>query len=442
MTKQEQQAAMMAQVLEKLAINTESLPEVTNTAAGQMANLGATIQNIKDDIGQAFLPVLTQLAGMFAEIASEYGPMLADGLGKVATFIIENLPPAIEIAKNVVAGFVSWWVENWPVIYAKVQEVWGNVKPILDTVVKWLTKEGPGALDVLTGIWKEEWAEVQKIVAIAVEWFEKNLPRIIETGEVLVRFWQEHIVPALDNIWKIICEIVETSMRVIMEVVSLVMDIICGDWEAAWEDVKTIATTIWDGIKTVAKEFVEGVANAIGTTTKEIVDTWRNNWEMLKAIVVGLADKIVESVRGFASTLFAAGEALFEGLRQGIESKVNEIIASIVGWINAIIAAGKAVLGIESPSAVFHDIGQQMMKGLQEGIASITPTVRAQLEAVVSPGGGGGGTVHNYYNPGGGGGGTVHNYYNEPHYHLTTQSITRPGALALEFQAMEAMTSR
>jgi len=56
--------------------------------------------------------------------------------------------------------------------------------------------------------------------------------------------------------------------------------------------------------------------------------------------------------------------------------------------------------------------------------------VIAQINAAVAPVMGGGGSVTN-------------NYYNNSQmsHNLTTQSITRPGALALEFDAM-AMASR
>jgi hypothetical protein len=65
------------------------------------------------------------------------------------------------------------------------------------------------------------------------------------------------------------------------------------------------------------------------------------------------------------------------------------------------------------------------LREMEEQQLALTPALAEQINAAVSPVmTGGGGTV-------------VNNFNNQPAYNLTTQSITQPGALALEFDAME-----
>ena len=122
--------------------------------------------------------------------------------------------------------------------------------------------------------------------------------------------------------------------------------------------------------------------------------------------------------------------SILEGLTLGLNADAGDVLDAMVGAMTGIIEALESTLEISSPSGVFRTIGQQMMAGMSEGIADLTPAVIAQINAAVAPVMGGGGSVTN-------------NYYNNSQmsHNLTTQSITRPGALALEFDAM-AMASR
>ena len=91
--------------------------------------------------------------------------------------------------------------------------------------------------------------------------------------------------------------------------------------------------------------------------------------------------------------------------------------------------AAKAAVGIGSPSRVFRaQVGQAIGAGIALGIGDLTPAIQAQIVRAVVPGsaGGGGSTT------------TSTSITNAPSFNLTTQSITRPGALSMEFSAMEA----
>jgi len=122
--------------------------------------------------------------------------------------------------------------------------------------------------------------------------------------------------------------------------------------------------------------------------------------------------------------------SILEGLTLGLDADAGDVLDAMTAAMSGIIAALEDTLEISSPSGVFRTIGQQMMAGLSEGVADLTPAVIAQINAAVSPVMSGGGGVTNIYNNN-----------SQMSHNLTTQSITRPGALALEFDAM-AMASR
>ena len=112
------------------------------------------------------------------------------------------------------------------VIHEKLIEVWDLVRPILEDIGAWFTEEGPGVLETLQELWGKSWSLIKEAAAIVVEWFQENLPLIQEAGQTLIAFWEEHIVPALDNIWEIIKTIVTTAIQAVLGIIRTVMQII------------------------------------------------------------------------------------------------------------------------------------------------------------------------------------------------------------------------
>lgn len=68
LTKQEQQTAIMNQVIEKLKVNTADMPEVAGSASQSFAELGAKFSNLKEEIGLRLLPLFQTIAQRLIEL--------------------------------------------------------------------------------------------------------------------------------------------------------------------------------------------------------------------------------------------------------------------------------------------------------------------------------------------------------------------------------------
>jgi hypothetical protein len=103
LTDQEKQIALTNQVLEKLRTNTASMPEMAGSAAAGFAGLSATMANLKSGIGEALLPVGSELGGKLSEFASNVGPKVVAAVQNV-TLYIQNLSPGAKTAALAIAG--------------------------------------------------------------------------------------------------------------------------------------------------------------------------------------------------------------------------------------------------------------------------------------------------------------------------------------------------
>jgi len=89
LTKEERQIALTNQVMEKLAANTAKMPDVTGTATQGLGALGATMKNIKEDIGRAFLPALKELLSFLNVLAPAAADAAAPALRSIGDWIAD-----------------------------------------------------------------------------------------------------------------------------------------------------------------------------------------------------------------------------------------------------------------------------------------------------------------------------------------------------------------
>jgi len=117
LTKEQQQTALMNQVMEKLAQNTADMPDVTDNVATSWSQLGTQAKNIKDSIGIGLLPVLTALLSPLRDLGMWLGPKLSA--------VAEYLGPLIG---EKLTGAFSSLIPKTQGLWVKLQDVWGWLK--------------------------------------------------------------------------------------------------------------------------------------------------------------------------------------------------------------------------------------------------------------------------------------------------------------------------
>jgi hypothetical protein len=172
LSKQEQQTALMNQVMEKLAENTANMPEVMGTAAAGVAALGVQIKDLKAGIGLALQPALVALLTPLNDLAAKYGPKVIEWATIAGDWLGKNIPNAIRALETV-------WSTYWPQAQRILMDFWNAIKPALE----WLRD----TLRTFT---------------------ETYLPRLRDAWDILKVGWGEIVTvfnaqlkPALQELW-------------------------------------------------------------------------------------------------------------------------------------------------------------------------------------------------------------------------------------------------
>lgn len=131
---------------------------------------------------------------------------------------------------------------------------------------------------------------------------------------------------------------------------------------------------------------------AVTALTAGLVALWPSITQSARAIedfatstvasITGFIDDTAAAIAGIPDFFRQLGTDIIQGLGQGIDDAWGAVVASIkekVGWLPDWV---KTRLGIQSPSRVFAEIGQFIMKGLTSGLEAGEVDLKKKTEEI------------------------------------------------------------
>ena len=112
LSKTEQQAALMAQVMAKLNANTADLPDIAGNASTQLGSMSVMFKNLKTDMGVAFLPVLQAVLEPLIALSRWILPSIVFEVKRLAAFLLRTVVPAFTAVIDTTIRFLSVWLEG------------------------------------------------------------------------------------------------------------------------------------------------------------------------------------------------------------------------------------------------------------------------------------------------------------------------------------------
>jgi hypothetical protein len=382
-----QTAKAQAIILEELNKQFGGQAQAARDAAGPLADLNQIFGQMKEDIGNALLPImdslLTRLSPILGSVASwvAANPELVagivattaavsaliaviGGIGIVipilATATATALPWIATLAaiaagayliyqayetnfygfRDIVNNVLTWiqqkWAEWGPVITAKAQEIvsfltqkwqeWGPI--VLEETTKALT------------FLRQKWDEYAPLVQAAVT----NVSDKITTAFNAIRdFIDTHgteISAAFRATWDTIKLIVtpallfikfmiESTLTLIGGVAKVFLQLLAGDFGGAWETIKSTAVTLWGQFAT----FLQGVWDGVLKNALEWIGKMVNEAGLLPGKITGALADLAGTL---ADVISKAMKAALDAMIEGAKGLVNEAIKTAQNIANAL----------------------------------------------------------------------------------------------------------
>ncbi|MFI9591045.1 hypothetical protein [Nonomuraea sp. NPDC052265] len=470
---------ILLSVFESLArIGSALLPVVKALASG-IASIAPTIAQIAELIG----PILTTAINALAPAIATLGPALVavfTELGKAVTILADSgalqdialalasilvavapiLPPLVTLISLLVQG-LAYAITTW-------------VGPALSQLVTWISE----AVEWLTGagLSEDTWLSrtlrflyetaapllqqageiISKVFADIVTWVQENEGRFSEWGtkiqsivtrvgeivggvfEFISWAWDNFGGPLLDiigNVFSGILGVVDGVLTALSGLIEFVLGVITGDWERAWEGVKTFFSGIWDAIVAIAETIWNNLITQVKAVLALFDDNWEEHWNQVAkfaediwnsivrwigdrvddigdlldwfgslpgkfsdwfgrvkdavvarfndvvAFLQAIPNQILNFFSNAGSWLYNAGREIVNGLWNGIVSLWNWVVGQWDSMVTGLVNTVKSILGIASPSKVMHEMGAYLVQGLARGISK---TAKVATDAVAA----------------------------------------------------------
>lgn len=289
--------------------------------------------------------LLTTLGEMLQSGWDTYvAPVLQGWIDAATKWIIDTIPTIPDKLNQLLTSINTWLAEGAPQIQTSVagwvEAFWGWVDTAITGVGAAL-----GVLLVAIGAWATSGEAQTKLNE-----FGQNLGKLLADGIVL-------LFENAGNIATVLGKVVAGLAAGVAGVMGL------------------LAVTGGQ----IAAGLIAGILEKLGIDVQpalfsELSGIFSGMWENLKTI---------------AATL---GAPIIQGFNEGITNGITEIVNGIANLALAVITAVKQEFGIASPSAVFADIGANLILGLVEGITNNIGSAISAVGSIFSSlfGGGGG----------------------------------------------------
>ena len=454
LTETEQQTALLMAATDRLTKTANDLPQIAETSAGAFAILRAQFANTKFEIGKVLLPTLvdfvkqltgglgTALPEIVQIVKTEFLPYFAN----LGTTLGTILPRAIRWGITAfqfflrligrVGNFMTTFIVPTFEFFGKVLDV---VWPFVEKVTTWvgnlfstLADAGPISLEfneAIGGI----------IPTSLIEAFYTLKERVLEWYGLARTWWEEH-APKFKQAFidirdYIVNEFIPQALDWLQTKFQPIIDGFGSIWDAFVEDIPLILQE-WDKIKERAVSVFEEripaalsylseawdyLAIAIGKALDWIGLKWSEHGDG----IIGVISKIIQfgiEALGVAIELLAAAVTLALATISGDFERAKEIIDEIGAtiedfwqgifgkqegeegilppeWLDSLLQWGEDVrkfFGIESPSKFMAEIGQNIVKGFEKGLAVGSSPISAALAPAPASVVAGAGPVSNF----------------------------------------------
>ena len=369
-----------------------------------------------------------------------------NGLGEFLTGLWQSITQGASDAWN---GFVAFLSGLWATISGGITTAWTSITAFLSgvwtgistTAMTIFTSVRDFIVNVFTVIGALIVAPLQAIqngIDTVFGWILSFITQQMNsTNTVWSTVWTA-IYNVVNTIFTLISGYISTVVNAIRTIIVVFLDLLKGDWQGAWDAIKSFFTTTWDGIKaflsnildgiksiwtsvwTAVSQFftdvwnkivafftpiINGIRNTIGNVLNAISGVWTSVWNSVSSFLgniwhgitsavsngiqsvsntVGrIRDTVLGAVSGAGGWLYDTGRQIISGLINGIggafqwvRNTISNLGSSLVGW-------AKGVLGIHSPSRIFRDeVGKWIPAGMAQGIDKASGLVADSIDGL------------------------------------------------------------
>lgn len=379
--------------------NQNKFKTALNGSLGVLSGFLGNIKQVVDDtFGKANEVYDQHLAPMFGSLAAGLSsitgklldaynsyilPVLEGLQAKVKPLIDEHIQPTINKGLELVGKIADAVKDIWqqtlqPFIEWFIATVAPYIATALDTVGSIFLKVAGVVADVIGNIFDALGGLIDFIAGV----FTGDWQRAWEGIKTFFSAIWDAIKNIVSIVWSAIKAIISTVLGVISSVVNTVLNSIKTTFSTILESIKTTINTIFNAIKSTITTIMGTIQSGISTALSSIKTTWSNMWESMKTTVINIFNGIWSSIKGVINSIIGGIEKMANGVINGINGMIgalNNLSFDVPDWVPEI---GGGTFGFNIPTIGNVSI-PRLAKGGVVDQATIAMIGEAGQEAVV-----------------------------------------------------------
>lgn len=391
-----------------------------------LANLGETVDNVKNELVAEFAPALADVVDAFVDVINgvdgaeealgeaidgmigqaadklpellEFGttivlnilegivgaaPQLAEAAISVLTTLTEGLvsalPQLAEAAIQIVNGLATGIEEALPALIPAavaaltqlVQTLIENIPLLIDAALQLVTGLATGIIEAIPVLLEALPTLIESLVTALLE----AVPQIIETGVTLLTALVTNLPDIIATICEVLPQIIQSTIDTLLshlpEIVEAGVELLTALITNLPQIISTIVQALPQIITSIVSTLVNNIPKIVETGVKLLTSLITNLPQIISRLVAAMPQIIssMVSALGQGVSAFAqVGANLVQGLWSGIQSLAGWLWDKVSGWISSIWDGITGFFGISSPSKKMEWVSEMNIEGAARGI--------------------------------------------------------------------------
>lgn len=354
---------LRATLVQPIIDNTEKIKETFNNILGPIQKVTGTLAEAGTYIGDKWNEVydehihplmeslktgLSDTFGKFLDVYNEYMvPFLENMANGIGTLWEEHLKPLVdkigEFISSVAEGLQSLWETILkPVVDWIIQNVIPAVVPVLESIWNTIKNVFGSIADTIGGIIDKLKGFIDFIVGIFTGDWEKawNGIKTFFTG-----IW-EAISGFFGTILETIKGIVDIQITAIKAKLDIALTAMKDIFSNIWNGIKDTISSIWEKIKTSISDAVTNIKNKVVNTFQSVYDKIKSIFSGIATFFTGIWDKVKNTFSNLGTKI---GESISGAVKAGINGllgMIENIVNGFIRMINGAISVINAIPGV------------------------------------------------------------------------------------------------
>lgn len=333
---------------------------------------------------------LSSITGKLLDAYNSYILPVLEGLqAKVKPLIDEHIQPAINKGLELIGKIADAIKDIWeqtlqPFIEWFIATVAPYIAAALNTVGSIFLKVAGVVADVIGNIFDALGGLIDFIAGV----FTGDWQRAWEGIKTFFSAIWDAIKNIVSAVWSAIKAIISTALGVISSVISAVLNTIKTIFQTIWEAIKTLINTVWNAIKSIISTTINAISTIISTVLNAIKTTFSTIFESIKNTVTTIFNAIktfitttINTISTTISTVLNIIKTTFSTILESIKNTVTTVFNAIKSTITTIINAVSTTIStvLNSIKTTFSTI----LESIKTTVNTIFNAIKSKITTIM-----------------------------------------------------------